>query len=132
MGATVSRPSARIPLELISNDYELTIRACKRLDVALLALARSNPRAHALPHNPGLHELITAADLPPQVEKNLRYLASVRNGLVHDHNIEALSDRGGFVAAFTRASAALEELQALRGVVGVERTALGDSVCAIV
>ena len=50
--------------------------------------------------NPGLHERISAAELPPVLEKQLRYLATVRNGLVHDANVTHLHDRDGFVNAF--------------------------------
>ena len=50
--------------------------------------------------NPGLHERISAAELPPVLEKQLRYLATVRNSLVHDIRITKLDDRDGFVNAF--------------------------------
>jgi len=65
--------------------------------------------------HPGLHELISAAALPAPLEKSLRFLATVRNGLVHDHAVSALADRDGFVAAFLRARAALAAERAARG-----------------
>ena len=122
MGASLSAPrvarqGALVRLENIPNDYELCVRACKDLDVRLLALALA--RGAQLHANPGLHELITAAELPPNVERGLRYLATVRNDLVHNHATDTLSDRPAFISAFKQQQAALEELQALRGVVGV-------------
>lgn len=137
MGASVSAPrvarqGAPLVLEHIANDYELCVRACKDLDVRLLALAVA--RGAQLHANPGLHELISAAELPPNLEKGLRYLATVRNDLVHNHSTESLSDRSAFISAFKRQQAALEELQAMRGVVGVPGRAAnpgGGGGCAV-
>lgn len=79
-----------------TNDYELVITSCKQIDVLLMPLA-VRPIEHV---NPGLHERISAAELPPVLEKQLRYLATVRNSLVHDIRITKLDDRDGFVNAF--------------------------------
>jgi len=106
-------PSKARAVESIENDYELVIRCCKVLDVALAALAT---RPAALEHgHAGLHELISAAALPRDLEKRVRYLATVRNALVHDHAVGALDDRRGFVDAFVRARAGLDAERAARG-----------------
>ena len=93
--------------ESYTNDYELVIRACKEIDILLLTLSRQ--AHHKIEHhNPGLHELITAAELDSPLEKTLRYLATVRNSLVHDHDVVHLKDREGFINAFKRAKTGLE------------------------
>ena len=93
--------------ETCQNDYELVIRACKEIDVSLLCLAKL--AHHKIEHvNPGLHELITASEVDTPLEKILRYLATVRNSLVHDHAVVLLSDREAFINAFLRARAGLE------------------------
>jgi hypothetical protein len=94
-------------IESYTNDYELVIRACKEIDILLLTLSRQ--AHHKIEHhNPGLHELITAAEVDSPLEKTLRYLATVRNSLVHDHDVVHLKDREGFINAFNRSKTGLE------------------------
>jgi hypothetical protein len=110
MGICISSPTGGLTNTLpesCRNDYELVIRACKEIDVALLYLSKQ--AHHKIEHvNPGLHELITAAELDAPLEKILRYLATIRNSLVHDHSVDQLSDREAFISAFLRARAGLE------------------------
>ena len=86
-----------------NNDYELVITSCKQLDLLIIPLA-TRPIDHV---NPGLHERISAAELPPMLERQVRYLATVRNSLVHDIRVTKLDDREGFVNAFVSARSQL-------------------------
>ena len=103
MGAFTSRPSDTI--ETCANDYELVIRSCKALHHLLLPLASSPVRSEA--HHPGLHDVINACALPQALDKKLRYLATLRNALVHDVAVVRLDDRDGFVSTFVSARAEL-------------------------
>lgn len=108
MGGFASRPSDTI--ETCENDYELVIRACKAVHHLLLPLAASPVRHEA--HHPGLHDVINACALAPALEKKLRYLATLRNALVHDVAVVKLDDRDGFVSTFVSARAELAKMQA--------------------
>ncbi len=86
------------------NDYELAIRRCKGLEALL---ERGFGAA-----GKGLHERVTSVEdrLPPPLVKRLRFVATVRNKLVHDAGYTALDDRDGFVRACDEAERGLKEL----------------------
>jgi hypothetical protein len=118
MGAFVSRTSSNngaANIESCANDYELIIRIAKHLDVTLSLLAQS-PLAHNVDErnhhqhaqSPGLHERITQAHLPLDLEKKLRFLTTVRNGLVHDTNVTKLDNRAAIIATFKSVRESLE------------------------
>ena len=82
-----------------TNDFELVIRATKDLEY-LLESHFDVPNGK----NVGLHEKISAAqashNLSPETVKKLRYLVTVRNKLVHDHDFNALPDRVYFAKSY--------------------------------
>ena len=113
MGACTSLPLSQQQLSVepatnIGNDYELVVRCCKELDTALLALQHHPPSST----HPGLHELISGAALPPPLEKRLRFLATVRNRLIHEPDCERLDAREAFAKAFVLARGELAALKA--------------------
>ena len=81
------------------NDFELVIRATKDLEYLL------ESEFDALNgKNVGLHDKITAVQnshgLSTDTVKKLRYLVTIRNKLVHDHNFNALPDRVHFAKSY--------------------------------
>lgn len=90
----------------IVSDIDLAIRRSKRLEHRL----RRNFRVEGR----GLHELIDAAKaknaLPLPLAKKLRFIATVRNKIVHDHDYTRIDDRRGFVTACDQAERELDEL----------------------
>jgi len=86
------------------NDYELAIKRCKKLE-ALLAEGFAA-------EGKGLHQKVTSVEgrLPPPLVKRLRFIATIRNKLVHDEDYERIDDPAGFRDA---CDAAERELQAL-------------------
>lgn len=62
----------------------------------------------------GLHTLVNSVEkkLPPALVKKLRFIATVRNKLVHDLDYTRIDDRSGFVRACDEAE---RELEALAG-----------------
>ena len=117
MGSSHSAPSAK-GIESCANDYELIVRIAKYLDVTLAELANAplasahnvdnenNHHVHA--QSPGLHERITQARLPMELEKKLRFLTTVRNSLVHDPLTVKLADRAAIIATFKSVRESLE------------------------
>ena len=74
-------------------DYELVITKCKRLEGILENGFGANGR--------GLHEKVTSVQpkLPDPLIKKLRYIATVRNKLVHDDDYHQLDDKNGYKLA---------------------------------
>ena len=75
------------------DDYELVIKSCKRLEEMLAKGFGAEGR--------GLHERVNSVEnqLPIPLIKKLRFVATVRNRLVHDASFERLDDRDSFERA---------------------------------
>jgi hypothetical protein len=96
MGVTLSTSSSYLQY---NNDYELVIRATKDLE-HLLETEFGAPSGKTV----GLHDKITAVQeshgLSSDTVKKLRYLVTIRNKLVHDHDFNKLPDRVGFAKSY--------------------------------
>lgn len=96
MGNTFSSSSSYLQYK---NDFELVIRATKDLEY-LLETGFNAPSGK----NVGLHDKITSAqnshNLSQETVKKLRYLVTIRNKLVHDHDFNALPDRVHFAKSY--------------------------------
>lgn len=68
-------------------DIEIAIKRCKRLDKLLAEDFGAAGR--------GLHEKVTSVQtqLPDKVVRRLRFIATVRNKLVHEADVDRLDDR---------------------------------------
>ena len=88
------------------SDIDLAVRRSKRLEARL--------RRNFGVEGRGLHELIDAADrkraLPPTLTRKLRFVATIRNKIVHDTDYTRIDDRDGFVSACEQAERELDEL----------------------
>ncbi|MBY0512643.1 MAG: hypothetical protein K2P78_01875 [Gemmataceae bacterium] len=62
----------------------------------------------------GLHEKVTSVQqkLPDPLVRKLRFVATLRNKLVHDANYQKLDDRAGFEKACAEAEAELRAMTA--------------------
>lgn len=85
------------------SDIELAIKSCKRLESRLAAMGAEGR---------GLHEKTSSiADrLPHQTVKQLRFIATVRNRIVHDEAYEKIDDPAGFKQAVREAEHTLKSL----------------------
>lgn len=96
MGSAFSSSSSYLQYK---NDFELVIRATKDLE-HLLESGFDAPSGK----NVGLHDKITSAqrshDLSQDTVRKLRYLVTVRNKLVHDHDFNSLPDRVHFAKSY--------------------------------
>lgn len=87
-------------------DLERVIRCSKRFEAALTRRYGAQGR--------GLHEKISDAEarLDPDLVRDLRFIATIRNKLVHEEGYDRIDDR----AAFARRSArAAKKLRLRRG-----------------
>lgn len=86
------------------DDYELAIKSCKQLEHLLVQVFGANGR--------GLHEKVTSIEskLPHPLLKKLRFIATVRNQLVHEVHRDRLNDRSGFQRACIEAEQQLNSL----------------------
>lgn len=86
------------------SDIELAVTRAKALEALLEALGATGK---------GLHEKVTSvqARLPQPLVRKLRFVATVRNKVVHEAGY-ALDDRDGFARACDEAEAELRALAA--------------------
>lgn len=86
------------------NDYELVVKRSKKLEGLLEEGFFASGR--------GLHEKITSVEnkLPQALVKKLRFIASVRNRLIHDDNKDKLDNRTDFEKACNDAEKSLNLL----------------------
>ncbi|MCI0704212.1 MAG: DUF4145 domain-containing protein [Planctomycetia bacterium] len=86
------------------SDIELAITRTKSLETLLEQVVGATGK--------GLHEKVTSVQdkLSEPLVKKLRFIATVRNKIVHDADYKQLDDREGFIRACDEAEA---ELQAL-------------------
>jgi hypothetical protein len=90
----------------MSDDYKLVLGRCKHFEQLLEERFGAQGR--------GLHERVTSVQnrLPERVVKRLRFIATIRNKLVHEGSSDSVDDRGAFIAACDSAD---RDLQALVG-----------------
>mmetsp|Transcript_70186 Transcript_70186/g.196712 ORF Transcript_70186/g.196712 Transcript_70186/m.196712 type:complete len:116 (+) Transcript_70186:168-515(+) len=87
-----------------SNDFELCIRSSKELEHLLDTEFGASGK--------GLHEKITSCEnhLTPDMVKHMRYLATIRNKLVHEHDFNKIPDRAKFIKNFEQSAKELKEI----------------------
>ena len=104
MGASSSKPTN---FNTITNDYELAIKSSKELEWTLEQEFQATGK--------GLHEKISSAatncpELSPSLVRNMRYLATIRNKLVHERGFDAIPDRPQFLARFESSQTELKTM----------------------
>jgi hypothetical protein len=90
------------------SDVELAVTRAKALEALLGQVGAAGK---------GLHEKVTSAEgrLPPPLVKKLRFVATVRNKIVHEASYQTIDDRAGFVRACDEAEAELRAMLAPAG-----------------
>lgn len=113
-----------------TNDYELAIKASKELEYILETEFHATGR--------GLHEKITSASssqqqsgIPPHLIKQMRYLATIRNKLIHERGFDSIPDRELYIAKFERSAKELESIIIERNKNRKSGGASGSSACVI-
>ena len=91
-----------------SNDYELVITCAKDLEHLLEQEFGASGK--------GLHEKISSASsqLPDKLVRQMRYLATIRNRLVHEYGFNSIPDRPTFLAKFEESKEELKQVIAAR------------------
>ena len=97
-----------------SNDFELVIRATKELEF-LLETHFLPPLTMSQDKTIGLHDKISMAringkPLPDHAIRKMRFLVTLRNKIVHDHECNSIPDRPRFVKDFDEVEKSLREL----------------------
>ena len=67
-------------------------------------------------HGKGLHEYVTSVEkyLTPSLVKKMRFLATIRNKLVHERGFDKIPDKAAFIQTFETAEHELQEILKLR------------------
>ena len=88
-----------------SNDYELVIRSAKELEFILESKFGASGQS--------IHQKIDslpANTLPDSLVKQMRFLATMRNKLVHERGFDSIPDRARFITQFEASVLELEKL----------------------
>lgn len=87
------------------SDIELAIRSSKRIESSLVRLFDASGK--------GLHEKISSVEkkLPVSLVKRIRYIATIRNKLVHEDNYRKMDDRASFKRAVKHVNKELKKLE---------------------
>lgn len=103
------------------SDYELAIKAAKQLECQLESQFGAEGK--------GLHEKLnsvaTSGELPDWLLKKMRYLATLRNRLVHENGFDRIPSRASFIQAFEESEAAMVKIVSGRG------NGKSQSICVI-
>jgi hypothetical protein len=83
----------------------------------------------------GLHEKVSSVQdrLPPPLVKKLRFIATVRNKIVHEASYQSIDDRAGFARATDEAEAEIRAMMApvhRRGCLGFSFLLVGMALAA--
>ena len=107
------------------SDIELAIKQCKKLE-AILAKVGGTGR--------GLHEKVTSVEsrLPEPLVRKLRFIATVRNKIVHDENYEKLDDRAKFIDACDVAQRELRKIAGIKAGIPWRRWLIVGFVLAVI
>ena len=91
---------------VMMSDIELAITKAKALESLLEQVFNATGK--------GLHEKVTSVQgrLSPPLVKKLRFVATVRNKIVHESDYQQIDDRAGFIRACDEAEAELKMLAA--------------------
>lgn len=91
------------------SDLELAVRECKSIETILVTRFGASGR--------GLHDKVTSVQgqLPDPLVRQLRYIATMRNKLVHEADVERLDDPAGYRRACAESRAALDRLRPAPG-----------------
>jgi len=87
------------------SDIDLVIRSSKRIETTLVRLFDATGK--------GLHEKLSSVEkkLPVSLVKRIRYIATIRNKLVHEHEYRKIDDRSSFKRAVRHVNKELKKLE---------------------
>ncbi|OWZ08164.1 hypothetical protein PHMEG_00019340 [Phytophthora megakarya] len=87
-----------------NNDYQVAIETSKELEYLL--------ETEFSAHGQGLHEKVSSVEsaIPVPTVRSIRYVATLRNRLIHDRDMRALPDRLMFIKKFDDAMVELNIL----------------------
>ncbi len=94
------------------SDIELVITHSKKLEALL--------EKHFKATGKGLHEKVSSVErrLPEPLVRKLRFVATIRNKIVHDEDYDQIDDRKRFIESSTTAHTELRKLAGLRSPAG--------------
>jgi len=87
------------------SDIDLAVKSTKRIESSLVRILGAKGK--------GLHEKASSVEnkLPVSLVKRMRYIASVRNKLVHDESYRKIDDRASFKKAVKHVNKELKKME---------------------
>jgi len=87
------------------SDIDRAVRASKHIEAALVRTLNATGK--------GLHEKLSSVEkkLPAALVKRIRYIATVRNKIIHDDEYRKFDDRAGFKSAVKLVKSELRRME---------------------
>ena len=87
------------------SDIDLAVKSSKKIESTLQRVLGAQGK--------GLHEKVSSVEnsISTALVKRIRYIASIRNKLIHDESVKKISDRPAFKAAVKHVSKELKKLE---------------------
>lgn len=87
------------------SDIDLAVKSSKKIESTLERVLGANGR--------GLHEKVSSVEnkIPTALVKRIRYIATIRNKLIHDDSFRKMNDRSSFKTAVKHVARELKKLE---------------------
>lgn len=91
------------------SDIDLAIKSSKKIESTLERVLGAQGK--------GLHEKVTSIEgkIPAALVKRIRYIATIRNKLIHEESVRKIADRSSFKAAVKHVGRELKKLEGPTG-----------------
>lgn len=86
-------------------DIDLAVKSSKKIESTLERVLGAQGK--------GLHEKVSSVEgkIPTALVKRIRYIATIRNKLIHEESVRKIDDRSSFKAAVKHVSKELKKLE---------------------
>ncbi|MFW2373665.1 MAG: DUF4145 domain-containing protein [Gammaproteobacteria bacterium] len=87
------------------SDIDLAVKSSKKIESTLERVLGAQGK--------GLHEKVSSVEgkIPTALVKRIRYIATIRNKLIHEDNVRKINDRPSFKAAVKHVGKELKKLE---------------------
>lgn len=91
------------------SDIDLAVKSSKKIESVLERVLGASGK--------GLHEKVSSVEgkIPSALVKRIRYIATIRNKLIHEDNYRKMNDRSSFKAAVKHVGKELKKLEGPTG-----------------
>lgn len=96
-------------MKVVMSDIDLAVKSSKKIESTLERVLGASGK--------GLHEKVSSVEhkIPIALVKRIRYIATIRNKLIHEESVRKINDRSSFKAAVKHVAKELKKLEGPTG-----------------